>query len=833
MEFNEDEHTSNKKLKFRLFKPEERNYWKNFEINIDAFCDKWGMYKSELEKEIKGFSEEQLKKICFLLEVTPKVTESDFEETLLGALEKSILFFCITKFASVNPKAISRHYNIRINGGKVDRPKVFIKTLEIYKSGKLSELYLLLFMQRVGKAKYSFDVVAQKGILSFEAARKSAELLVRYLNRNDKEGKEYHLRFSEKINRDFVFLLLRETSDKIVASLPDNTRVKYGRYLLVRIEGTGKLSINTKIHQEAARIKNYLARKTKSSIKYNKEYATYDSKKFFDSILEEKSISKDVTLLNVTFRKTVMGEQELKVSDKLKKNDITHVIRLMRDKGILKLTDFSEFQTLTFSFKGVSFIIQIRENQWGQLRLVVLDQRKPANELRDFKQAFSRAYDIPFDAFLKSKDVVTDKMTITRKILDNKTLSPDMPEDVESVFLDLINNNFIKKPVTSAKRKCEECRHVYWQKGDCPNCGNQAFFEGDYIDVEIDEMHFGDHLYKSIKADKSLTVKKVKRQINRHSFPFIEVINKNGDLLSIYTSKSNIPLAVTEHFEENGKPLLIVLLKYKQAVQAEIAEKNFECADFVEIINKDKRFLSELVKTSIDAQKKKWQAKVIQKATLSFNRIRSKGANYGDQFFEKDIYNLLHVLFPIADRLGGKFAGVKAPDGIISIQDYGKPRKRFCFGWDCKFSLFTKGYQLNDKPEKHKHYLSTLSKNETVTFFGGFKVYAFISQNMDESRYAKFYRKLIARARWKGHILLLTESNVLLLYTVYKNNEELIKSYPNLFYRKIFTLISKPWLAESEPYKYISNERIMQTMDDLQAQFKKVHKRFNFKRSDF
>lgn len=833
MEFNDDRHSSNKKIKFQLFTVEERDYWKNFEINIDSFCDRWGVFKIQLEREISNFLPDHLKKVFLLLEITPNTTQSDFPGALLKDLKKSILFYCIIRFALSNPKAISRQYNIRIKSGKVDRPMVFVKTLDAYKHSKLAELYLSLYIQRIGKAKYSYDVVSKKNKLSFETASKSIELLVRHLNRYDKDTKEYHLRFCEKINKDFVFLLLRETADKIVPSIPDNTRVQFGKFLLVRIEGSGKLSINTNIYNEAAKIKNYIARKTRSSIKYNKEYATYDSRKFFDSILAEKPIIKDVTLLNVAFRKTAMGEQELKIGDKLKKNDITHVIRYFRDKGVLKLTDFSEFQSLTFSFKGVSFMVQILENQWGQLRLVVLDQKKPANELRAFKGAFTQAYDIQFDAFLNSKDVVIDKMIITRKILDNKTLSPDMPEDVENVFLDLIENNFIKKPITSAKRRCEECRHVYWQKGDCPVCGNEAFFEGDYIDVEIEDNYFGEHLYNSIKADKTFTVKKVKRQIKGHSFPFVEVINNKGELLSIYISKSNVPLSVTEHFEENGNPLLIILLKYKDAVQTEIAEKNFECADFVEIINKDKKFISQIINQSFEEQKKKWQAKVVQKASLSFKRINAKGAIYGDQYFERDIYNLLHELFPISDRLGGKFAGVKAPDGILSIQDYGKPRRRFCFGWDCKFSTLEKGYQLNDKPDKHRHYLNKLSKNDTVTFFGGFKVYAFISNNMDQARYVKFYKKLTLRSRWKGHVLLLTESNVLLLYTVYKRNEELIRSYPTIFFKKIFTLISKPWLTESDPFKFISNERIIQAMEDLKTSFKKVHRIFNFKRSDF
>jgi len=835
MPFNDDELLFNKHLKYKLFpsKTKEREYWKNFEVNIDSYCDKWSIYKEDFEKELKHFTQADLKKICSLFHLTAKVEESDYKETLLNDVKSSVLFYCIIKFALSNPKAISREFKIQIKNGKIDRAKVFLKTLEVYKVNKLIELYLFLHAQKNGSAKFSFDVVSNKKGLKFDETKKSAETLVRFLNQTDRDHYEYHLRFSAIVNKDFLFLLLKETADKIFPALPDNTRVQLGRYLLIRLDHNGRLTVNTKSHFEANKIKNYLAKKNKVSIKYNKKYASYDSKKFFESILSESVISKNVKLLDASFRKTIIGDQGVTITDRKRKNDITHVIRWMRDKGMLKLTDFSEFRTLTFSFKGVSFSIQVHENRWGQLRLVIADQRKPAKELQDFKNAFTKAYNIPFEVFLRNKDEVTDKIIITRKIIDNRTLHSDMPEDVENILLDLINNNFLHKPISSAKRRCVSCRHVYWEKGDCPVCGNEAYFEGDYVDIEINEEHFGDYLYKNIKADRTLKAKKIKRQISGQSFPFIEVIDREGDLLSIYINKSNVPTRVVEHFEENGNSLLIILLKYKDAVQSEISEKNFECADFVEIVSNETKFIPILINKAISEQKRKWQSKIIDKADLSYKRIIKKGTSYNDQHFEKDIYNLLHEIFPIADRLGGKFAGIKAPDGIASIQDYGKPRKRFCFAWDCKFSTLQKGYQLNDRPPKHKHYLTRLNQNDTVHFFGGLSVYAFISQNMDEKKYTSFYSKLIFKSRWKGHVFLLSESNILLIYTVFKKNEALIKSYPSIFYKKIFGLLRRPRIMESEPFKFISNERIMKAMEDLKVQFRKVHKSFNFKRSDF
>ena len=153
----------------------------------------------------------------------------------------------------------------------------------------------------------------------------------------------------------------------------------------------------------------------------------------------------------------------------------------------------------------------------------------------------------------------------------------------------------------------------------------------------------------------------------------------------------------------------------------------------------------------IDLQKRKWITKITKKGLKSFQNISSKKRDYTDQDFEKDIYNMLHELFLVGDRLGGKFTGVAAPDGIISVHNGSTPLKRYCFAWDCKYSISDKGYQLADKVSKHRKYINDLKKNDKVLFYGGLKTYAIISQNMDFKKYKTFYSKLVKRFRWKGN----------------------------------------------------------------------------------
>ena len=86
------------------YKLKDRDYGKNFEINIDSYCDKWNIHKNDLEKELRNFTEEELKKVCSIFSLIPKVNEADFKETLLNDAKTSILFYCGIKLTLSNPK---------------------------------------------------------------------------------------------------------------------------------------------------------------------------------------------------------------------------------------------------------------------------------------------------------------------------------------------------------------------------------------------------------------------------------------------------------------------------------------------------------------------------------------------------------------------------------------------------------------------------------------------------------------------------------------------------------------------------------------------------------
>lgn len=825
----------NKQLKYKLFPrgSSERDYWKNLDVNIDAICDHWESNQLVLERILSEFSSQDLTKIAKTYRLNWD-RQSPFSSLLLQDQKAAIETFCCIQFAKSKRKTLSNHFQIPIRKGEINFSRLYTETLVTHKSATLNQLYLLSYVLKKGSVKIPFNIGISQNQITFSKIQPYIQKLVRYLNTTDAEKKEHHLRFAAEINKDLYFLVLKETGDRLYTALPVNTRVQVAKAILIRfVAKTGQLMIDSKNPKETFAIKNFIARKSKLSIRYVKKTAKYNPQKFFDAITSETNINDQIKLVDVKFKKLNIGDYLVEIKEANKKNDIIHVINWLKNSGVLVLKDFSEINALEFISSNIQFNIVIQENSWGQLKLKIVDRNKQPKDLDKFKRAFEKAYNIPFDATLIHENETLDKIAVTRRIVDNKTIRAEMPQEIEDIVLDLMKSNFIKKPTKNAKRRCFDCKQIYWSKGHCPNCGGDSFFEGDFLDIILNESAFIKYFQKSLSASKQFKASPVVRSINGKKISFIEVIDKEGNFLSIFLSKSNPPQAILDHFSGNGNPLLIVLLKYTNANINLVHSHHFEATDFAEIAYLDQPKIEKLVLGSIVSQKQKWRSKVIEKGANSFKRILSKPATYDDQDFEQDIYNILHEIFLIGDRMGGKFAGINAPDGIVSVKSFLSATQRYCFAWDCKYSVNAKGYQLNDSPQKHKRYLNTLSKLEKIKFFGGLKTYAIISQHMNMTTYQKFYNKLLFRSRWKGNLLFIHEDNLKLLYQIYKTNSEFIHNYPSVFFQRVYKLFLYPAKRESDPYRYISNKRILNLYEQVKAEFKKKHKQFKFNRSDF
>ncbi|MCF7861839.1 hypothetical protein K9M79_06355 [Candidatus Woesearchaeota archaeon] len=822
-----------KRLKTKLFSKKERNLWNNLEINIDSYCDKWEQYEDSFFSNFGLLDEQSQIKICNHYKIKfDKI--KNIPKEIYKDKRIAIEVFCIIEFALNNPKAISEIYNIHNIKTRINKSEVIFKVFDEKHNGDISGLFVALLKHRYGKGFFTWNFMDKLKEKDFNTASKFMSSLAVYLKRHDKYSKFYKFRWSYKNDYEWVFLLLKESSDKLYPAIPQNVRLWKGVYKLITIyPKQNRLEINTRSKWEAYRIKDYISKKLKNKLSHKRIEFEYSPKSFFSKLTEEcKSCIK---LIDAKFKKS-NANVRIAMSDYDRKNDIVSQIKLFKDKNMLSLEDLSEFDRLVFRLNdGLTIAVDVNEDRWGQSKLDLIDRNILPKDLDTFSEEFEKRFDIKLNCFLKSKEKDADKRKIVDKIMNSKTINVNMPNDVEEILLDLIEKKIINKPTKTAKRRCEKCRKISWAKGDCPACGNNLLIEGNYINIIKNKTGIFNYFFQAIAQNTDIDIKKNKKQIKRSSYKILDLMDTKKELITIYMTTGTVPENISTHYSETGLPLLVVLTQYKKALMDDILKQDFECislADFY-VYEKTKGVLQQKMNDFVVAQKQKWLKKITQKGLDSFKNLKNKGTNYGDQDFERDIFNIMHEMFYVGDRLGGKFAGIPAPDGIISIQNYKSPLGRYCLAWDCKYSQLRDGYVLRDKPMKHRKYIHSLKNDIKVKLFGGLSTYAIISNKMNMEEYTKFIFKFTSGFRWKGNVLFISKSILVRIYEVFKENQDKILNHPKVFYSEVHRLFSYIWKKDSDPYAYISEERFKKFLEELKEKYSKVQVTLKFKRTDF
>lgn len=825
-----------KSLKSIQFSKEERNFWKNLEINIDSFSDRWNdLYKADFEKRISVLSIKFIKDVVshFNIKIPTGKTKS---QTLLEDRRHSIITYCIIIFSLRNPKILSEFFKIPIVRKEVDKVTVIEKAFEQYTRGLLTDLFLFLLKQKLGKRKYSYAFTDSLRNEDYQTILDFMPKLEVFLRRHEKTKKLYSFRFGYKGGTgEWIFLLLKETNDKVYKAIPNNISMISGTYKLVSVRpGSQSMEIHTNSRDEALLVRNYFTKKLDNRYTYKRNEKKYEPKQFFAKVLTD-SPNSNLRLIDVKFKDSNIGVK-IQVSDRERKHDIISQLRFLQSNNVLKLKDFSEFETLTFYFNGLNIKIQIFETAWGLHKLNLVDRGISPKDIQDFNSRFSNKFGVPLDVWLKRSDEEMNKVIVISKILDRKTIPVyTVTKDIEDTLLELMSNKILNKLQYQAKRICEVCFTKTWEKGSCPTCGNNMRIDGDFIEVKTNEKGIYDYTFKALSAITNINISKTNVQISRTKHTFIEVMNKNGDNLFIYISANDVPEEIISHFHINALPLLVMLTRYKEALAQNLQNNNFEVVGLVDFyINSTKAlWLSNSIKRYLENQKLKWKQKLLDKGYDSYTFLKNKKADYSPQNFETDIFNLFHELFYIAFKLGGNFTGIAAPDGIVSIQNQSKPLSKFCLSWDCKFSNHSKGYQLNEKISKHRHYINTLKNNSRVKFYGSLKVHAIISQNMNFPKYEKFYNKMKYKFQWKGEILFIEETILLLLYNFYRINSVKILSQPSLFYSSLYRLFLKIHSKDREPFPTLSSARLEIFFKEVATKYSKFNVELKFNRKDF
>lgn len=830
--------------KRKFISTETRDYWNNLYINVDSFWDNWeGKYKSEFERKIKKeISESGLKEILELYNIQYKKTKTPIIKIFSDNVETAIELFCIIRFSLNNPKAYARILKIPPIKDKTNRERVIIESIKLHQKSRLADLFLVYSADKLGDNHFTFNLTGDEE-QNFEEFRKILDKSRRFLKSRDKQQTVYHLRHSFDANDKWYFSFLKKTGDDIISAIPNNKRVIRGQYFYLVLDKKNELlNVKTRSKEIAYNLRDYISLKGTKRLYFKHSSSTYTPTSFFDTILQKSGnvftdeFGKEIILTDVGFRKTNLNIG-IDLHDPDTKHKVLEQIVILKEQGHLALNDISEFKYLKFNYNGLEYKVNIVLNKWGQCKLILSDSNKPKIDLENFQKAFIASFNIEFKSYLNNANAEIDKTRIINTLLNKKTIEANnIPEIIENELTALVRSKIILKPINCAKRRCENdtCRQITWVDKECPKCGSDLIIEGQHIDINLDEKGIKKVVFNELKKIKTFEVKSYEKQINRKKYTLIDIYFENKSI-TIYICNSSPSTDLVNYFKRSASPLLIILSRFKESLMHPIINAGFSCLDLSTFLtemensdNVEERFIQFIKK-----QNHEWYQRILKKGYESYNRIITRTNDYGEMDFETDTYNILQELFIIGDRLGGKMTGVKAPDGIVVINPHSKSRSKFCFAWDCKYSVLGNGYELNDDKAKHRFYINTLNKNDKVKFYGGLKTYAIISQNMNLTTYQNFYNRLTKRFRWKGNIVFIDERIIIELYRFYKENQALISSNPEPFYRPVSEMFSIIWKVNQQPFPIISGERLKSIVTRVKNGYEGKAKDFDFERNEF
>jgi hypothetical protein len=827
-----------KRITSKDFTQQERNKWKNLEVNLDSFSNRWEeRYQDDFKKELDKLSAEFLKDVLNYF----SILHSDNDNIRVKLLENrraSLLLYCVIDFALRHPKNICEIFSIKYKK-KIDTSIVIEHIFTQYKSDRLTDLFVFILHRRMGKGRFQYSFLEDIKKSDYDRIVHFVPHLATFLKHREKEHKQYHYRFAYKSKLGhWIFLLLKETNDKVHIAIPNNISMVKGVYKLITVKPEDKIiEINTTSKDEAQTIRNYFNKKLKNPYTFRRNEKSYEPKEFFKKVLAPPGDSDALKLVGVDFKDSNIGAG-INVKNRELKNDIIEGLKVLQNNKILKLKDFSDFASMNFKYKGLIVPIQVNETAWGVHRLNLVDRRISQVDVASFRKDFQAKFGLELDKWLRRSDEQLNKSFVISKILDRKTVPVNIiTADVEQSLFQLMKNDILSKVQRQAKRVCENpsCRARTWNKDMCPNCGRNLKIDGDYVEVKTNPEGIYNFVYKTISKIPDLKVSKDVIQIARRKFSVIDIMNNAGETLTIYIAPYTVPDEIINHYHTNGLPLEVILTHYRDAIHHRITEMNFECSGLVDLYITSANIpkLSKHFKNAVSNQKLRWKEKLLEKGFASYSSTRSKADHYTPQNYETDTFNMLHEIFYVAYKLGGTFTGVKAPDGILSVHDYSNPMHRFCLSWDCKYSARKNGYALNDNPKKHRHYIKILEKNNRVKFYGGLKIHAIISQNMNMMNYEKFYKKLVKKFSWRGTIIFIEEKFLLQLYRYYRENSQIILSRPNAFYACLYRMLFKIQTRDKIPYPILSETRLNSFFDEVETKFKKLNRTLEFTRKDF
>jgi hypothetical protein len=636
--------------------------WRNFDVNVDALLGDWENEYRDLAELLNEFVGPQILRIRKALNV-PLAHPSTYKQTILSSPEYCFDLLTGLYFMNLNRKTMSRSLGVSLVGTRANETELLCAVMEAKARDDLAFLYLKYLTIKFGKGFFTYKLPkapSEERILDLLTRIKSVSIA---LGQGNYDRTRYKLRFAVRKDNEAWFLLLRETADRLFPAIPNNKHVVMSKYILCHLNlDQQTLSINTRRRIEAAIIKNYSSKKLGVSIVYEAEEFEGDTETFFQRLLDVKGNKEAGLSLNKVEAIDTLSDLKMSLSGAHSIDEIANRLKQLKERKTVQLQDLSEFKSFGFNTSdGLNYSVRVIKDKWGFQRLSIGTSGKPSDELKAFVENFKKRFKIDFE-----KRIVTalNEEQLAQHILDKSRIDTGFPDSVEKVFLRLLKEKLIKAPTKSSKRRCVECQRISWAPGNCPSCARDMFILGEFLNIEFDELKSFNVLLKWVRSKSSESVSVRVKTIEKKKLKFIVIESEHEDPIWIYLSFGESADEIARFFEYVANPLIVFFMKHGKNNSDNLATRGVASFNLVEVVFRDPWGQ---LKKQIQRSREEFSLKRRKAAAASLGRLENKPKAYDDQDFEQDVFNLIHEIFRQGDKLGGRFTGVKAPDGVGTL----------------------------------------------------------------------------------------------------------------------------------------------------------------------
>lgn len=793
------------KVNILLFNTSERKFWQRYLISLPEICKKqnWeNIYKRKLKHELNSLSSNQIEEIRkkFGFKTTDKAAD------ILANDKKSLEIFCYWRFSESYRSSIVRYLNLRSRGRELQKA-AFVGILKLTPDELTGiMLYNIWRQNAIYERSYDFKGIREEQLETFN---KKIRKLGAVLSRDPKrrfQGRPYHFKEFGKFNGLLIYWLLRFKSDEEIPAWPSNQRQKrFSTKVLVIDPKNNKMHLVVHNWQERRIMFGFVQKNLdidflpdQTEIKVGKAQ--------LKQLLTTSYFETKLPIVGAEFKvSSLPGSPEIIVRDKESKSSITGALKTLEDKEHIVPNEIKNVKSFNILYNGQRIKVNIAENKLGYYKFLVPERNLSFQDRDKVLSIFSDDVKIPINKYFEfeGQDIAI-KDAINSILNSNIIALSEEPPIYKTILETLYQMGVLLAPEKLNKRYCvnERCFKKgvnTWAKGSCSECGNPMHIYGEYFAIKPDKSLINGMILDELKS-LNFAAECGIRIINGKKLPVIEATSSNKRAVTVVPiNKTKIDSDLLEFLKYNDAAFVLIPYPYTSETKT-IRENGIGVTTVTDIVyNKMVNGASPLLE-QIDASINGTEQRIDSNWNNSLERIE-KHENYNFDKFEEDIYSLLHIVLPTAQRLGNQFIGKRVPDGIAAIP----LDAHFCATWDCKYSSTT--YRFTESPKKIARYVDTLSTFPIVKTYGGLDTFIFISNNLQENKFRRFVKRVRRKTKWKGRFVLLSSTQVIGLSRHFNMIKHNLRSSPELN-KKYYSLISDLFKRKNRKIYAISDSDI-------------------------